>query len=66
MMWPWTEIRRLKQALADTEKRLQKAEWREQLFRAEYMSLLNTVRGAHKGIWRLKQKLKKHATKTCA
>ena len=62
MIWPWTEIRRLKRQLADAEKLLERARWREQLFRAEYLNFQKAVRGAHKGIWRLKEKLKKQST----
>ena len=42
------------QARADFQGR------RAELFRAEYLSLAKAMRGAHKGIGRLKQKLKKY------
>ena len=60
MMWPWSEIEKLKQLAEHHDARAMQAQARAEMFRAEYLNLLQTMIGAHKGIWRLKQKLKKY------
>lgn len=60
MIWPWSEIEKWKNKYEATEKRLDLARERELLCLTMYQQLSLAMRGAHKGIWRLKQKLKKY------
>lgn len=59
MIWPWSEIAKWKRLAEHHDLRATRNQARADLWRAEWMALSKAVRGAHKGIWRLKQKLKK-------
>lgn len=60
MIWPWNEIARWKKLAEHHDARADAQGRRAEMFRAEYLNLAKAMRGAHRGIWRLKQKLKKH------
>lgn len=59
-IWPWSEIEKWKRLSEHHDARAAQAQARGELYRAEYLKLAAAMRGAHKGIWRLKQKLKKY------
>lgn len=59
MIWPWSEIRKWKEHALWYEKLADDRALLAELCRAEYMKVSKEMRGAHKGIWRLKQKLKR-------
>ncbi len=56
-MWPWSTIKELRQMIQEQNRMVEQVRWREQLYRAEYLKFQRALRGANKGIWRLKQKL---------
>ncbi len=60
MMWPWSEIAKWKRLAEHHEFRAAHAQSRAEMFRAEYLTLSKAMRGAHKGIWRLRQRLKRY------
>lgn len=60
MVWPWSEIEKWRRLAEHHDARAAQAQARGELYRAEYLKLSAAMRGAHKGIWRLKQKLKKY------
>lgn len=60
MIWPWSEIEKWKQLAEHHDLRATQNQARADMWRAEWMALSKAVRGAHKGIWRLKRKLKKY------
>lgn len=57
MIWPWSEIRKWKEQAQRYETLADDRAWKAERFRAEYMQVSKEMRGAHKGIWRLKKKL---------
>jgi hypothetical protein len=59
-MWPWSEIAKWKQLAQHYEGLAHQHGHRAELFRAEYLQLRREVLGAHKGIWRLRQKLTRY------
>lgn len=60
MIWPWSEIEKWKRLAVRNEELLLRAQALGETHRAEYLKLAAAMRGAHKGIWRLKQKLKRY------
>lgn len=59
VIWPWSEIAKWKRLAEHHDGRAIQAQARVELYRAEYLNLALAIRGAHKGIWRLKQKIKR-------
>lgn len=59
-IWPWGEIEKWKRLASRHELAAAENQARADLYRAEYLKLAAAMRGAHKGIWRLKQRLKKY------
>lgn len=60
MIWPWSEFAKQKR-LFDHLDRIHDSQTVSLLYyKTEYLKLTAEMRGAHKGIWRLKQKLKKY------
>jgi hypothetical protein len=62
MIWPWSDVGedKLMRRIDALEKTILEMEVHHEITRAEYYKLALAMRGAHKGIWRLKQKLKKY------
>lgn len=62
MIWPWSDVGedKLMRRIDALEKTILKMEVHHEITRAEYYKLTLAMRGAHKGIWRLKQKRKKY------
>jgi len=61
MIWPWSEIAKWKKRSEFLQRCLDNSVNTEAFAMKEYMKLSAAMRGAHKGIWRLKQKLKRRA-----
>ena len=64
MIWPWSKIAKLRKLVEHETARATQWQARADMYRAEYYNLAKAMRGAHKGIWRLKQKLKKYEAKS--
>lgn len=60
MIWPWSEIQKWKQRAEYLQRCLDNRCKTEEFAVREYLKLSASMRGAHKGIWRLKQKLKRY------
>ncbi len=59
MIWPWSRIRELELKLEIAHRNIEAFKVYAQLHRADAMQARKEIRGAHKGIKRLKDKLKK-------
>lgn len=60
MIWPWSEIEKWKELAKRYERQWDENRHFNKVIEAEYLKLSMAMRGAHKGIWRLKQKLKRY------
>lgn len=58
-MWPWSKISLLKGLAGHHAARAEAEGRRAELFRAECALRMASLRGAHRGIWRLRQKVKR-------
>lgn len=60
MIWPWSEIAKWKRRATHYERLSEQHYFSYKTVETEYLKLSKAIRGAHRGIWRLKQKLKRY------
>lgn len=59
MIWPWSAIMKWRRLAQHYEELAKQHHASAEMYRANYLVALRTLQGAHRGIWRLRQKLKR-------